>query len=154
MNHPTPFHPQHEPDRHDQAPPHDLPVNPGAIELATERRVVWVPDAYGTGMVPITRDLAPAMPQPTEPRDLTPRPVIDPRAQVLVAAGAGAGLAGAGLAQLVNALAAFGTAGLLAIGLILAAAKMPSRQAPTSDTHVHITNHNRLWGRSATHTNL
>ncbi|RBM05651.1 hypothetical protein [Streptomyces sp. PT12] len=139
-------HPTHYPDL-----PSPHVTTPAAIELATDRgRVVWVPDAYGTGMVPITRDLAPAMPQPTEPRDLTPRPAIDPRAQVLVAGGAGAGLAGAGLAQLVNALAAFGTAGLLAIGLILAAAKMPRRQAPTSNTHIHVTNHNRWLGKSTT----
>ncbi|MFD5319347.1 hypothetical protein [Streptomyces sp. NPDC127098] len=135
MNHNLPHH---IPQTYAQPQPTAAPAT--AIELAAERGVVWVPDAYGRGMVPITRDLAPAMPEPTPPRDLTPEPLIDPRAQILVGGGAGIGLASFGIAHLVSALTAFGTAGLAATALLILAAKMPGRRA-TGGGDTHITQH-------------
>ncbi|MGK5733299.1 hypothetical protein ACSNOG_27615, partial [Streptomyces sp. URMC 124] len=65
----------------------------GAVELYAERAaVVYVP-APGGQMVPVLREHLPVQaPAVTAPRDLEPRPVIDPVAQRLVGAGAlGAG---------------------------------------------------------------
>lgn len=160
MSIPLPDHHRQQRPRH-RADPFALPeqpLTPSAVVPATEREVVWVPDAYGRGMVPITRDLAPPLPERTPPRDLTPAPLIDPRAQVLAAGGIGIGAAGWGVGQLLNALAGVGSGALLAVALLVLAARMPKRTG--GDTHIHTTHHthnrNTWFGKSATNstTNL
>lgn len=67
------------------------PVAPSAVEMYGERQpVVWVPDAYGR-MVPMPKHLAPPPVVATEPRDLTPLPLLDPLAQRFIGAGIGGG---------------------------------------------------------------
>ncbi|CAM5718352.1 hypothetical protein [Streptomyces fumanus] len=74
-----------------------LPAQPLDIELHRDRDpVVWVPDAYGQ-MVPMHRSQAPHIPPASEPRDLTPQPLLDPLAQRMAGAGIGAGAVGAGI---------------------------------------------------------
>lgn len=130
----------------------EQPINPTAVERATDRNVIWVPDAYGRGMVPVERELAPPLPARTAPRDLTPQPLIDARAQILVGGGACAAGVGWGAGQILNAFAGLGSGAVLALALLLIAAKMPRRPGSGGgrETHIHITNHNRLLGRSTT----
>ncbi|MEV1011684.1 hypothetical protein [Streptomyces sp. NPDC049881] len=117
-----------------------LPVIPAAVETAADRRVAWVPDAYGR-MVPMQRDLVPAMPERTEPRDLSPAPLIDPRAQILIGGGLGAGAAGWGIGQMLTALAGVSGGLLLGVALLLIAATLP-RRTGQGDTHItHVTSH-------------
>ncbi|MGW2110691.1 hypothetical protein [Streptomyces sp. NPDC001948] len=116
--------------------------------------VVWVPDAYGQ-MVPMRRSAAPVM-QPTPPRDLAPRPVLDPRAQCIAASGVLAAGTGWGVGQVVSAFAGLGAGALvwLAIGIVawkIAPAAM-SRTTVENRTYVtnRVTNNNRGFGRSNT----
>jgi hypothetical protein len=114
-------------------------------------------------MVPMPKHLAPAPMQALPPRDLTPVPLIDPRAQLVVAGGIGAGAAGAGIGwgvgQAVAGIAAFsGSSALVVALLLLAAAKLTGGGASsTSTTNVHnetfVTNNNRWFGKSHTTSN-
>ncbi|WP_158767826.1 hypothetical protein [Streptomyces sp. NRRL F-5702] len=98
----------------------------GPVQLHVERHqeqhevVVWVPDATGR-MVPVPRSHADALiaaVPATIPRDLTPQPLVDSRAQVVLAAGIGTGAAAAGigygLGQVLAPLAAVASSGLTA----------------------------------------
>ena len=128
-------------------------MEPTAIVPAVDqRRVVWVPDAYGPGMVPVPYDHAPPLPERTPPRDLA-APGWDPVAQRLLAGGAGTGAAAAGIGWGLGQVAAGMTSG--AAVWILAAllvAKLGRRSGTGGgDTYV-ITNHNRWWGKSTTRT--
>lgn len=131
-----------------------LPLT-GPVELYGERpAVVWVPDAYGQ-MVPMPKDQVHAM-QPMPARDLTPVPLIDPRAQLVLAGGVGAGAAGAGIGWGIGqALAGIaemgGVAAFIAVGLLLALARAHAgRTTVNNTTTVH--NTNRWLGRSTTNT--
>jgi hypothetical protein len=135
-------------------------VQPVEVELYDERRPavrepsVWVESADDPNlMVRIPKRYVQTTPR-SEPRDLTPQPLIDPLAQRLFAGGLGVGAAGAGLGfgfgQLVAGLALMGTSGLaLLVGLLLAAGMRGG-----SVTHVRqeVHNHARWFGK--THTNL
>jgi hypothetical protein len=127
----------------------------GPVELYGERpAVVWVPDAYGQ-MVPMPKDQVHAM-QPMPARDLTPQPLIDPRAQLVLAGGVGAGTAGAGIGwgvgQAFAGIAAFGGISSLAViaALLLLARLGGGRTTVNNTTTVH--NTNRWLGRSTTNT--
>ena len=61
--------------------PQPLTPAPGPVG---ERRIVGY-ERYASGLVPVYEQQAPVQPAP--PRDLTPRPVIDPVAQRLAAGG-------------------------------------------------------------------
>ncbi|MFI7274204.1 hypothetical protein [Streptomyces sp. NPDC049879] len=145
---PQPYESPYDPFAADLYDPYDgiaqehplLPVVPATVETAAERRVAWVPDAYGR-MVPMPRNLVPAMPTSTPARDLTPAPLIDPRAQILIGGGLGAGAAGWGIGQMLSALAGVSGGLLLGVALLLIAAKLP-RRTGQGDTHItHVTSH-------------
>ncbi|MEE1791421.1 hypothetical protein PUR28_11675 [Streptomyces sp. BE308] len=97
-----------------------------AIEPRTEGPVVWVPDAYGR-MVPMPKHLAPPPVPATEPRDLTPLPLLDPVAQRLIGAGIGGGALSAGLGYGIGAaltgLTGLGTGALMWLAILLIAAR-------------------------------
>ncbi|MEU0705383.1 hypothetical protein ABZ513_31855 [Streptomyces bacillaris] len=138
----------------------------GPVELHAERAasaqehqepVVWVPDAYGR-MVPVSRSHADALlaaVPATLPRDLTPQPLIDSRAQVVLAAGVGTGAAAAGvgygLGQILAPLAAVASSGTLWAIAFLAVVGAAARRTPARTTTTHITNHvdARWFGRSS-----
>ncbi|GAA2913014.1 hypothetical protein [Streptomyces mexicanus] len=132
----------------------------GPVELYAERRstepVVYVPDAYGR-MVPVLRSQADALiaaVPATAPRDLTPQPLIDSRAQQLLAAGVGTGAAAAGvgygLGQILAPLAAITSSGLLwAVCLAAVIAGTGRRAVRGGDTYI-THNHAKWWGKTTT----
>ncbi|WP_069886072.1 hypothetical protein, partial [Streptomyces luteocolor] len=112
------------------------PYAPAAapVELYGEREaVVWVPDAYGR-MVPMPKHLAPPSVLATEPRDLTPLPLLDPVAQRFIGMGIGGGAlsagVGYGIGQIISAAAGFGSGAAMWIALIVLALRMPARTIP------------------------
>lgn len=132
----------------------------GPVELYGERQspepVVWVPDAYGR-MVPVSRSQADALlatVPATRPRDLTPQPLIDSRAQLVLAGGLGTGAAAAGvgygLGQVLAPLAAIGSSGVLWALAMVAVVGAASRRSTTYVTHNHT--QARWWGKATTTT--
>ncbi|TLS45983.1 hypothetical protein FE633_12620 [Streptomyces montanus] len=104
---------------------------PAPVELYAEPQpVVWVPDAYGR-MVPMPKHLAPPPVPATEPRDLTPLPLLDPVAQRFIGAGIGGGALAAGVGyavgEVINAAAGFGSGAAMWIALAVLAWRMPAR---------------------------
>ncbi|MFF5642977.1 hypothetical protein [[Kitasatospora] papulosa] len=132
-------------------------AQPAHIELYGEREpIIYVPNAYGE-LVPMRKSQAPGPVLPTQPRDLTPLPLIDPLAARMAGAGIGAGAAGAGvgwgLGQAFAGIATMGgAAGIAAIALLLLATKVPALGRASSTTHIHneTHNYNRTFGRSTT----
>ncbi|WP_343243942.1 hypothetical protein [Streptomyces sp. SID13726] len=128
---------------------HPEPLTPydptaAAVELYSEREaVVWVPDAYGR-MVPMPKHLAPPPVLATQPRDLSPLPLLDPVAQRFIGAGIGGGAlsagAGYGIGQIISAAAGFGSGAAMWIALIVLALRMPARTITSgaSGSTVHI----------------
>ncbi|NUW04317.1 hypothetical protein [Streptomyces sp. CAI 127] len=148
--------------RHPYAPA-PVPLS-GPVELHVERHqeqhevIVWVPDVTGR-MVPVSRSHADALiaaVPATIPRDLTPQPLVDSRAQVVLAAGVGTGAAAAGigygLGQVIAPLAAFASSGALWALALVAVIGAAARRPPQTTTHV--TNHvdARWWGRATSDT--
>lgn len=132
---------------------HDQHPVSGPVELYDEREpVVWVPGAYG-GMVPVRKSEAPAPLQLAAPRDLSPQPLFDPRAQQLLGAGVGTGvalwgagrfLAGAG--QLISSLSGVGA---LLFFLALAGGRallMGGAARIHNEQHTHV--HQKWFGRT------
>ncbi|MFD6922148.1 hypothetical protein ACFV99_18290 [Streptomyces sp. NPDC059944] len=104
---------------------------PAAVELAAERGpVVWVPDAYGR-MVPMPKHLAPAPLPASEPRDLTPLPLLDPIAQRFMGAGLGGGAlaagVGYGVGEVVSAAAGISGGALVWAAVVVLALRAPAR---------------------------
>ncbi|MGW4670098.1 hypothetical protein [Streptomyces sp. NPDC004324] len=130
------------------AHPEPRPVHPAGVELRAEHDpIVYVPDAYGQ-MVPMRRSQTPGPAVRPEPRDLAPRPVLDPIAQRMIGGGVlGAGV-GWGAAQLLTAVAGAGT-GLLAFALLLLAARTAGARSVTN-----IQVHQRASWFSSNHTRL
>lgn len=143
--------------------PAEAPLT-GPVELYAERAViepvVYVPDAYGR-MVPVSRSQADALiaaVPATAPRDLSPQPLIDRRAQLVLAGGLGTGAAAAGigygLGQILAPLAAITSGGLLwavcLAAVIAAAVRRPNATNTTYVTHTHTT---ATWFGKATTTN-
>ncbi|WP_371558704.1 hypothetical protein OG416_38935 [Streptomyces longwoodensis] len=149
------------------APSWQAPVSAplsGSVELSTERQtaepVVYVSDAYGR-MVPVLRSQADALiaaVPATAPRDLTPQPLLDSRAQLVIATGVGTGAAAAGvgwgLGQILAPLAALTSGGLLwAVCLAAVIAGTGRRTVRGGDTYVtHNHNSAKWWGKATSTT--
>lgn len=165
MSHPleprpyTPAGPLPQPYETPLAPPLKAPLS-GPVELYGERQttepVVYVPDAYGR-MVPVSRSQADALLAAvpvTQPRDLSPQPLIDSRAQLVLAGGLGTGAAAAGvgwgMGQFLAPLAAVTTSGAVwVLALLLLAGAGGRRAVRGGDTYVtHNHNHAKWWGRA------
>lgn len=138
--------------------PGPRPVHPAEVELYSERQPavrepsVWVESADDPNlMVRIPKRYVQTTPR-SEPRDLTPQPLIDPLAQRLLAGGLGVGAAGAGLGfglgQLAAGIALMGSSGLVLLAGLLLAAGMRGRSVTHVRQEVH--NHARWFGRNET----
>ncbi|MFZ3592302.1 hypothetical protein [Streptomyces sp. BH104] len=113
-------------------PTHHYPIvvqpRDNAVELYGERpTVVWVPSAENPNvMVPVFKQHVQPM-QCAPARDLTPQPLIDVRAQRIVAAGVGGGVCLWGGGQFLNgfahAVASFSGVGFLMLCLAAVAAR-------------------------------
>ena len=139
-----------------------LAASTAAVQLSGERaQMVWIPGP-GNQFMAVPREMLPAgyrhyetMPVPPQ-RDLSPVPLIDPRAQLVFAGGVGAGVAGAGigwgLGQAFAGIAAAGGTGAVVVGLALwLLIKLTGAGGGGGgDTHVynetHVTNHNTSRG--------
>ncbi|MFE5961896.1 hypothetical protein [Streptomyces rubiginosohelvolus] len=130
----------------------------GTVQLHAERAgtVVYVPGPDGS-MVAVLREHLPTAPAVYQPRDLSPQPLFDPRAQRIAAGGLLAGGAGWGAGQLLLGAGqlASAAAGLGSLVMWAAIAVVASRIAPTvlgggrPATVHHTTVHNRWFGRSS-----
>lgn len=111
---------------------------------------VWVPSAVDPNvMVPVAKQyVLPA--QPAAPRDLTPQPLVDPRAQVIAASGVFAAGAGWGVGQVLTPLVAGGTGLFMWIAIAIVAARVTGGGRASTIVHKTVHNHNRWWGRSHT----
>ncbi|MEU0218519.1 hypothetical protein ABZ281_26930 [Streptomyces sp. NPDC006265] len=144
-----------------------LAASTGAVELSGERaQMVWIPGP-GNQFMAVPREMLPAgyrhyetMPAPPQ-RDLTPVPLFDPRAQMVVASGIGAGTAGAGigwgLGQAFAGIAAAGGTTAVVVGLAMwLLIKVMGGGGGRTHVHneTHVTNHNtsRWFGRSTSST--
>lgn len=135
----------------------------GAVRLYGEQpgTVVYVPGPEGR-MVAVLREHLPTAPVTYQPRDLTPLPLFDARAQRIAAGGLLAGGAGFGGGQLLAGLgtAVSALAGVGSVVMWVAVAVVASRLAPAvlgtgRPTTVHnttVTNAPRWFGRSSTYT--
>ncbi|MFH9070253.1 hypothetical protein [Streptomyces alboflavus] len=109
--------------------PYAAPLAPA--QTGIERQpVVWVPDAYGR-MVPMPKHLAPPPVLASEPRDLSPLPLLDPVAQRLIGGGIGGGALSAGVGygtgQAISAAVGFTSgAGLWLVLLFLLVLRAPA----------------------------
>ncbi|MFJ2008832.1 hypothetical protein ACIQJ8_04945 [Streptomyces globisporus] len=130
----------------------------GTVQLHTEQAeaVVYVPGPDGS-MVAVLREHLPTAPAVYQPRDLTPQPLFDPRAQRIAAGGLLAGGAGwgagqllLGAGQLVSAAAGLGSLVMWAAIAVVASRIAPSVLGCGRPATVHNTTvHNRWFGRSA-----
>ncbi|MEV0254425.1 hypothetical protein AB0H82_09155 [Streptomyces sp. NPDC050732] len=132
--------------------PYAAPLVP--VQPHFERQpVVWVPDAYGR-MVPMPKHLAPPPVAPTEPRDLSPLPLLDPTAQRFIGAGIGGGALSAGLGyatgQVLTAAAGFTSgAGMWLLILVVVVLRAPARAASGGSTvniRKAVIKRNRIYG--------
>ncbi|MGA5043564.1 hypothetical protein [Streptomyces arboris] len=152
---------QHLPTPVTQVPPGwpTAPATPttGTVQLHSEQTgtVVYVPGPDGT-MVAVLREHLPTATATYQPRDLTPQPLFDPRAQRIAAGGLLAGGAGwgtgqllLGAGQLVSAAAGLGSLVMWAAIAVVASRIAPAVLGPGRPTTVHNTTvHNRWFGRS------
>ena len=134
----------------------------GTVSLYGEQpAVVYVPGPGGQ-MVAVLREHLPTAPVAYQPRDLTPLPLLDARAQRLAAGGLLAGGVGFGGGQLliglgtaVSALAGLGTvvmwAAIAVVASRLAPAALGAGRGATVHHHTTVTNSARWFGRSSTH---
>lgn len=117
--------------------------------------MVWVPGPTGDFIaVPRhtlpTQYLQPALLPAAPPRDLTPEPVIDRRAQILAAGGLLAAGVGYGIGQVLSGLAGLSGGLLLGIAALVVAIRLPiSRSARDGNTYI-THHHNRWFGKSTT----
>ncbi|MEW2061494.1 hypothetical protein AB0899_12090 [Streptomyces sp. NPDC007002] len=129
----------------------------GTVQLHADRAgtVVYVPGPDGA-MVAVLREHLPTAPAVHQPRDLTPLPLFDPRAQRIAAggllasgAGWGAGQLLLGAGQLVSAAAGLGSLVMWAAIAVVASRIAPAVLGGGRPATVHNTTvHNRWFGRS------
>ncbi|MFI6125472.1 hypothetical protein ACIBCU_38185 [Streptomyces sp. NPDC051064] len=158
---------EHLPTPRVQVPPGwpTVPAAPvtGTVSLYGEQAgtVVYVPGPGGQ-MVAVLREHLPTAPAVYQPRDLTPQPLFDARAQRLAAGGLLAGGVGFGGGQLLIGLgtAVSALAGLGSVVMWAAVAVVASRIGPAllgtgrATVHHHtttVTNSARWFGRTTTH---
>ncbi|MFF0408744.1 hypothetical protein [[Kitasatospora] papulosa] len=135
----------------------------GTVSLYSEQpaTVVYVPGPGGE-MVAVLREHLPTAPAVYQPRDLTPLPLLDARAQRLAAGGLLAGGVGFGGGQLLAGLgtAVSALAGVGSVVMWVAVAVVASRLAPTvlgtgrgtvHHHHTTVTTSSRWWGSTTTH---
>ncbi|MEV5204941.1 hypothetical protein [Streptomyces sp. NPDC053720] len=150
---PSTYRPAYEATPHYRMPlAYETPAAVPGTPYGERPAVVWVPDAYGQ-MVPMPKHLAPAPMEPTQPRDLTPQPLLDPRAQVLAAGGVFAAGTGWGIGQMLAPIAGLGAGGLMWLAIAIVGFKLvpAASRGAASITHHHttnVTNNNRGFGRS------
>ncbi|WP_052398001.1 hypothetical protein [Streptomyces sp. NRRL F-5123] len=156
----------HDPQTASPAAAGDLVHSPTPLHgpmdtTAVSDPIVFVP--HGTGYVGVPKTSLPdgylhpyVMPAP-QPRDLTPVPLIDPRAQMVAASGISAGAAGAGIgwgigqaAAGISAMSGGSALAVILAGLLLT--KLSGRNSGGTRVHneTHITNNNRWFGKSTT----
>ena len=136
----------------------------GSVSLYSEQpAIVYVPGPGGQMVAVLREHLPTAAPAVYQPRDLTPVPLLDARAQRLAAGGLLAGGVGFGGGQLLAGLgtAVSALAGLGSVVMWIAVAVVASRLAPTvlgtSRTgtvhhhHTTVTTSSRWWGSTTTH---
>nr|WP_012901752.1 hypothetical protein [Streptomyces sp. Y27]ADA71999.1 hypothetical protein pWTY27_7 [Streptomyces sp. Y27] len=130
----------------------------GTVQLREDQAVVYVPGPGGQ-MVAVLREHLPTAPVVHQPRDLTPAPLIDPRAQRIAAGGvlaAGVGYGGGqllvGAGQVVSALAGLGSVVMWVAIAVVAARLAPGLGGGRGPVHHHTTVTTRWWGRSTIHT--
>ncbi|MFC9534438.1 hypothetical protein ACFT38_28425 [Streptomyces sp. NPDC056975] len=136
--------------------PASTPVT-GFVELGDEHDpIVHVPDPYNPNRSVAVRrsSLAPTL--PSEARDLTPQPLLDPKAQRYIGAGVGAGVAAwggghllAGASALMSAATGFGVTIASIIFMMTVARVAVALRRPRT---VNVKNVNVLGGRSKTST--
>ncbi|MDX2550144.1 hypothetical protein [Streptomyces stelliscabiei] len=142
------------------AQPGPRPVYPAEVELYSERQPaarepsVWVESADDPNlMVRIPKRYVETTLR-SEPRDLTPLPLIDPLAARMAGAGIGSGAAGAGIGwgigQAAAGVAAFG--GTTAVVVMLALWLLARAGRPSVHVRQEVHNHARWFGKN--HTNL
>ncbi|WP_239568345.1 hypothetical protein [Streptomyces sp. G44] len=132
--------------------PHAAPLVPAAPYFEGQP-VVWVPDAYGR-MVPMPKHLAPPPVPASEPRDLTPLPLLDPVAQRFIGAGIGGGAlsagAGYGIGQALTAAAGFTSgASMWLLILLVVVLRAPARAVgggSTVNIRKAVIKRNRFYG--------
>lgn len=147
------YSPLPEPYQRYAHPTGQRPIQPAEIELYGETDpIIHIADPYDPSRSVAVRRSALQPTQATQPRDLTPQPLLDPIAQRMIGGGVGIGAAGAGLgwgaSQILAGAALMGTSGLLLLLGLLLAAGMRGRES----IHVHqeVHNHARWFGRNTT----
>lgn len=127
-------------------------IHPTApVELYNQAQaVMWVPSAVDPNvMVPVSKQYVLPM-EAAPPRDLTPQPLFDPRAQIIAAGGVFAAGTGWGAAQVLSSLAAAGSGVLMWLAIGIVAAKVTAGRGGTTTITKTVHNHNRWFGRSHT----
>lgn len=141
------------PARYQRYAQHGQPeLRPVEVELYGERDpIVHTFDAYGQP-VQLRRSQLPEY-QPWQPRDLTPQPLFDAKAQRYLGAGVGGGVLLWGGGKFMVGASAFvsGLMGATPVVLALALLLLAARARSVSGKTVNITNNNRGFGRSNTH---
>jgi len=110
----------------------------GQMIPADDRRVVGYTPHAGV-LVPVYE--ARQQPVVYQPRDLTPQPLIDPRAQIMAAGGVLAAGTGWGIGQALAPIAGIGSGGLMWLAIAMVAWRLgPAMRR--GDTHNHSTTNN------------
>jgi len=143
--------------------PRGWPTEQPAVQLYREQSppVVYVPGPDGR-MVAVLREHLPTAPAVYQPRDLTPQPLFDARAQRLAAGGllaGGAGFGGGqlliGAGQVVSALAGLGSlvmwAAIAVVASRIAPAVLGTGRGTVHHHHTTVTTSSRWLGRTTTH---
>jgi hypothetical protein len=121
---------------------------PQPIQPVPERRIVGY-ERYADGLLPVYEVVAPV--ERTPERDLTPQPLIDPRAQLVLAGGVAAGTTGAGvgwgIGQAATGIATLSGSSAILVALLLLLVAKARGTGRGGDTY-NVTNHNRWWGKS------
>lgn len=155
MSLPEPYRPTEAGQRHPMPGwPTEPAVIPAAVELYGERiPVTWVQSAVNPSQS-VAIDARLLQPyQPTQARDLSPQPLLDPIAARMGCAGIGGGAFAAGVgwgaAQVLSA-AASSITGLAVLAAILVAARITSGGRGSTHITQTVHHHNRWWGKSTT----
>lgn len=131
----------------------DPMTRPAVVELHDEADpIVHVPDPYDPNRSVAVRRSSLQPVALTQPRDLTPQPVLDPLAQRMLGGGVGAGVAGAGvgwgIGQAAAGIASIGGTAAAVMALLLWLLARGGRGTVNIRQEVH--NHASWWGSNTT----